>query len=336
MTDIPDNRTIDETMIETVVENIMGGKKNVILDATILTTLMGCPRLADLRFNHHLQSINGKSNSLETGLIVHVFLEYFYRSLSRGIRRNDAIGFGFTAAQTYISGCKLCTGFIATPDLPKPICGHKVDEFPGLQNTPKDDEGYKIGWSRVLETCQQYVDFWQNDHWVTLDVETVKGEIVYEDDEIRVLWKAKIDWLVDTNQGIFSTDHKTMKQRRDNISLNNQFIGQVIVTKQRSMFVNKIGFQKSLEPKEKFQRGMVNYSAARIMEWQSEILPYYAKLLLMYAETGYFPPNFNNCEGKYGLCGFKDVCEADPIMRESELKRLFVVGKEWNPTNDED
>jgi hypothetical protein len=56
----------------------------------------------------------------------------------------------------------------------------------------------------------------------------------------------------------------------------------------------------------------------------------------MYAETGYFPPNYNQCEGKYGLCAFKDVCESDPSMRESELKRLFVVGPEWNPTNDDD
>ena len=336
MTDIPDNRTIGETNIQEIVDIPMYGKKNVIVDATILTTLMGCPRQADLRFNHNLESINGRSNSLETGLIIHVFLEYFYRSLSRGIGRKEAIGFAFAAAETYISGCRFCAGFIPTQEQPKPVCGHKVDEFPGLRNTPKEDQGYLIGWQRCLDTCQEYVDFWRNDHWVTLDVERVIAEVLYEDDEVRIMWKAKIDWLVDTNQGIYSTDHKSMKQRRNNISLNNQFIGQCLVTKQRGMFVNKIGFQKTLEAKEKFTRAMVNYSAARLMEWQSEILPYYAKLLLMYAETGYFPPNFNQCEGKYGLCGFKDVCEADPSMRESELKRLFVVGKEWNPTNDED
>lgn len=331
-----DERTIGETNIDTVVENILGGKKNVIVDATILSTIMGCPRLSDFRFNMNLQSINGKSNSLECGSLVHVFLEYFYRNLMHGVKRQDAIGFAFAAAETYIQGCKVCTNFMATPEIMKPPCGHKVNEFPGLVNTPKDSEGFKIGWAWVLETCQQYVDFWRNDHWTTLDVETVRGEILYEDDEIRIMWKAKLDWLVDTNQSISSVDHKTMKQRRNNLTLNNQFIGQALITKQRGVFINKIGFQTTLKPEEKFTRAMINYSAARLLEWQSETLPYYAKLLIMYAETGHFPPNFTNCEGKYGNCAFHKVCESDPEMREFEIKKLFVVGPAWNPTNDDE
>ena len=331
-----DERTIGETNINEIVDIPIGGKKNIILDATILTTIMGCPRLSDFRFNLNLQSINGKSNSLECGSLVHVFLEYFYRNLAAGIKRQDAIGFAFTAAETYIQGCKVCTDYVPTSDFPKPPCGHKANEFPGLKNTPKDSEGFKIGWSWVLETCQQYVDFWRNDHWVTLDVELVKGEILYEDDEIRVMWKAKLDWLVDSNQGIYSVDHKTMKQRRNNLTLNNQFIGQTLLTKQRAVYINKIGFQTTLKPEEKFTRAMVSYSAPRLLEWQSETLPYYAKLLLMYAESGHFPPNFTNCEGKYGNCAFHKVCESDPEMRESEIKKLFVVGAAWNPTNDEE
>jgi hypothetical protein len=334
MSELPDERTVLD--LSEIIDTPVGGKKNVILDATVLTTFISCARLYDFRHNLHLQSMNGKSNSLETGSLVHCFLEYFYRNISHGVKRQDAIGFAFAAAQTYITGCKFCTGYIPTPQEPKPPCGHKVDEFPGLRNTPKDDEGYKIGWARVLETCQQYVDFWVNDHWVTLAVENVIGNILYEDDEIRILWKAKIDWLVDTNQGIYSTDHKTMKQKRDSVSLNHQFIGQCIVTQQRGMFINKIGFQKTLEPKEKFQRQMMSYSAARLAEWQSETLPFYAKLMIMYHETGHFPPNYDHCDSKYGHCAFKDVCESDPSMRESEIKRLFVVGPEWNPTNDEE
>jgi hypothetical protein len=72
------------------------------------------------------------------------------------------------------------------------------------------------------------------------------------------------------------------------------------------------------------------------MEWQSEVLPFYAKQLLMYAEVGYWPPNFNNCEGKYGNCNFVGVCQSDPGMREEELKLHFVVGTPWNPTNEDE
>lgn len=364
-----DERTIgNDVDIREIVDIPMGGKKNVVLDATVLTTLMNCPRLADFRFNRNYQSIGGKSNSLECGSIVHTFLEFYYGALIKGVSRSNAEGVAFAAAETYIRGCRYCTDFkshacdcpklvtenVYGPPNPqcdkchgtgmvtKPFCGHKVNQFPGVPNTPRipnkdlKSEKYKIGWEWVLETCKQYLDHYRNDHWVSLEVEVVKGEVLYEDDEVRILWKAKLDWVVDNNQGIYPTDHKTMKQRRDSLSLNNQFIGQCMLMKTRNVFINKIGFQTTLKPEEKFERSPVSYSGQRLLEWQSEILPYYAKLLIMYAETGYFPPNFTNCESKFGRCAFMGVCESNPDMREEELKLNFIVGEPWNPTNDED
>jgi hypothetical protein len=169
-----------------------------------------------------------------------------------------------------------------------------------------------------------------------LETEIVKGKVLYEDDEIRVLWKAKLDLVSDTNQGIYPVDHKTMKQRRETISLNNQFKGQCLIQGTRGVFINKVGFQTSLKPEEKFERKIIPYSEPRLLEWQSETLPYYAKLLLMYVESGHFPPNFTHCENKYGNCAFLKVCESDPAMRETEIKKLFMVGPEWNPTNEYD
>jgi hypothetical protein len=127
-----------------------------------------------------------------------------------------------------------------------------------------------------------------------------------------------------------------MSQRRDTNSMNSQFMGQCIIMETQKVIINKIGFQTSLKPEEKFQRVPIGYSVSRLIEWQSETLPYYAKLMLMYSETGYWPRNFTHCEGKYGNCSFLKVCESDPMMRESEIKRLFVVGPSWNPTNEED
>lgn len=326
-----------DIQIDEVVEKIMGGKTNVILDATVLSTLMACPRLSDFRFNHNLQPIEGKSNSLECGSIVHKFLEVYYQSVIDGVKKEQARGFAFTAAELYITGCKFCMDFKETPEIPKPLCGHPPNEYPGVKNTPKESEGYKIGWHYVLDTCDQYLQFWRNDHWVPLEVEKVHGKILYEDDEIRILWKAKIDIIWDTNQGINSGDHKTMKQRRNDNSMNNQFMGQCLLLKTQKVFKNKVGFQTTLKPEEKFTRPPINYSVPRLIEWQSETLPYYAKLLLMYNETGHFPPNFTHCEGKYGDCSFYEhVCQHDPGMREQQIKLHFYVGPEWNPTNDED
>lgn len=335
-----DDKTLsNDVNLQEIIDIPMGGKKNIIFDATVLTSLMACGRLTDFRFNLNLQSIHGKGNSLECGSIVHMFLEYFHKALIKGVKREQAVGFGMAAAELYIRGCPACTDFKATVEIPKPLCNHKANEFPGVKNTPKDSSTSpkRTGWQFVLDTCDEYQKFYRNDHWVTLEAEVVKGEVLYEDDEIRILWKAKFDWIVDSNQGIFPVDHKTMSQRRDTNSMNNQFMGQTILMKTRQMIINKIGFQTSLKPEERFTRTPVPYTAARLMEWQSETLPYYAKLLLMYAETGHWPPNFTHCEGKYGNCGFyEDVCSGDPGMREENLKLHFYVGPEWNPTNEED
>lgn len=325
-------------------------KKNVVLDATVLTSLMTCPRFADLRFNHRFVQIGGKSNSLETGSIVHTFLEYYNKYRIEKMSSTQAAGFAFSAAELYIGGCKDCKNFVPIPCtehllhgidktcdicVKVPKCGHAPNEFPGVENTPKEstDKPSRIGWHFVLDTCQQYLDFYRNDHWIPLEVEVVKSKLLYEDDDIRILWKAKLDLVVDTNQGIYPVDHKTMKQNRDATSMNNQFMGQCLIQGSRSVFIDKIGFQKTLPPAEKFVRKPVNYTVDRLTEWQGETLPHYAYMLLSYAENGHFPPNFTSCEGKYGKCIFEKVCTSDRNMREHELKQNFMVGPEWNPVN---
>jgi len=309
--------------------------QNVVLDATVLTSLMNCARFSDLRFNHHLELISGKSNSLEIGSVVHKYLEIKYKCLINGLDKPTAHGMGMAAAELYVAGCQYCTNFVSTDEIPKPKCNHSPNEYPGIQNTPPESAGYLIGWKWALTTCEQYNEYYKNDHWVSLETEVVKGKIIYEDEDVRILWKAKLDWIVDTNQGIFPVDHKTMKQNRETISTNNQFMGQCLVMGTQSMIKNNIGFQKTLKPEEKFKREVISYTEDRLEEWRSIIVPYYAKLLLMYQETDFYPPNFSNCDGKFGKCQFyKDVCSNNRNMREDALRMYFKVGQEWNPTND--
>jgi len=330
-----DEASINETDIQTVIDKTIR-KTNIIMDSQILTTLMSCPCLTDLRFNHNLVSIKGKSNSIECGSIVHKYMEVYYGSIIKGINSKEAHGFGMAAAEMYIRGCQFCTDFIPTDEHLKPPCGHRKNDYPGLQNTPAESETNRTGWKWVLETCEQYYEHYKFDSWIPLEVEVVKSEVLYEDEDIRILWKAKLDLVSDTHQGIFPIDHKTMKQNRQQLNLNNQFTGQCIIQKTRSMIINKVGFQKTLKADEKFKREVVGYTPQRLIEWQSEILPYYAKMLMMYHESGVWPRNYTHCEGKYGLCAFTGVCSANPDMREEELKINFKVGEPWNPTNEDE
>ncbi len=278
---------------------IPDNRKTIILDATMLSTIMSCGRLTDFRFNHDLQAIDGKSPSIEMGSMVHAYLEKYYGLVASGTDKKEAHGYGMIAADVYSKSSE-------------------------MQNT--SDEDKKL----ASDTCQLYYEHYKNDSWVPLEVEVVKKAEVYQDDEIRLMWSAKLDLIAENSSGIVPIDHKTMKQRRPAMSLNNQFMGQCLLMGTRYMIVNKIGFQKSLKPSERFTREAVNYTASRMLEWQSTILPYWAKIYMMYAESNYWPPNWTHCENKFGFCQFKNVCESDEGMREEVIGINFKVGEKWS------
>ena len=274
-------------------------RKRIILDATMLSTIMSCGRLTDFRFNHDLQSIDGKSPSIEMGSMVHAYLEKYYGLVSQGTNKKEAHGYGMIACDIYAKSSECQTS---------------------------SDEDKKL----AIDTCDLYYEHYKNDSWVPLEVEVVKKAEVYQDDEICLIWSAKLDLIAENSSGIVPIDHKTMKQRRPAMSLNNQFMGQCLLMGTRYMIVNKIGFQKSLKPSERFTREAVNYTASRMLEWQSTILPYWAKIYMMYAESNYWPPNWTHCENKFGFCQFKNVCESDEGMREEVIGINFKVGEKWS------
>jgi len=312
-------------------------KKNVVMDATMLSSLMSCARYHDIRFNHRLVSMKGKSNSLEVGSLIHKVFEVFYQHKIDGFPRSVCIGNALTAGQLYITGCPYCAHFTPTDEVPKPVCKHEIDEYPGMQNTPEESERYSTGWKFALHRCEEYFEFYKNDAFIPLSVEQVKGEIMYEDDEIRVLWKGKIDLIIDTNQiGIVSMDHKTFKQRRDKSSLSNQFMGYCMLLKSRNVIVNKVGLQSSLKIEECLTREVISFSADRLLEWQGETLPYYAYKYIQFNESGYWPPDYTHCDTMYGPCPYKEVCEADRNMREEVLRQNFQIVPVWDPSNKED
>jgi hypothetical protein len=310
-------------------------KKNVIMDATTLSSLMSCGRYFDLRFNHRFTAIKGKSNSLEVGTLIHKVFEVYYKHLINGFPKPTAVGQAMTMGQLFVTGCPGCANY--NDGDPKPTCGHEPQEYPGLLNTPEDNIKFTVGWKFALNTCEQYFEMYKNDAFIPLSAEQVKGEVLYEDDELRVLWKAKFDLIVDTNQiGIVSMDHKSFKQNRQKSTLSNQFLGQCMLLKSRNVIVNKIGLQTSLPIKERLTREVVSFSADRLLEWQSEILPYYAYKYVQYQETGYWPPDYTHCDTMFGPCMFKDVCQADRGMRVEELRRNFQLAPVWDPTNKEE
>ncbi len=305
------------------MEIIPTKKINIAFDATMLSLLMSCPRKADLRFNKLAAPAGGKSNSLECGSLVHNILEFYNKARIQGLSRQDAIDIGFAAGDEYIRGFHPDNLYITD------------ESEKGMMNTPeetsKNEWGYEqLGWSFVKNTMVEYFDHYRNDSFTIIGAEEVRKELIYEDDEIRVIWKAKFDCIMDTVNGFMSADYKTMKQRRQTQSLNNQFMGQCFLLKSRNIMIDKIGFQKSLKAHEKFERAIVSYSADRLHEFVNDVVPYYARLLMIYNEGEYYPPNFTACESKYGMCEFAKICENDRNMRSEVLEIEFEKAKVWD------
>src|SRR5678809_800155 len=106
---------------------ILVPKKNIVFDATLLTSVMTCGRFTDLRQNHSFVQISGKSNSLECGSIVHKVLEVYYDSISKGFKRELAINTGMMAGELYIKGCPFCTDFVPFHNVQNGDAGHTCD-----------------------------------------------------------------------------------------------------------------------------------------------------------------------------------------------------------------
>lgn len=291
----------------------------VVLDATMFNSFQSCEEHFNLRFNHNLIPLSGMGRAIEMGGMMHDILEAYYKAKKNGDNRADSFAKGIAVGNQIIRSCEFCV---------KKVCTiHKDNKFAGLINTDIDEA------HQVMATFEQYHEFWKNDSWTTLEVEYVRGKVIYEDDEISVLWKAKIDWEIDNLEGIFSTDHKTMSKREDVLDLDNQFIGQTVVTGQTKMFRNVVGFQKSLKPNEKFFREAVNYSRERQAEWIMEVASY-AYDLIAVQESKRFRHKFTSCRRRHN-CIFRKVCQGQPTDRNRLINEQFKVSdREWDVGND--
>lgn len=304
-----------------MTDNII--KQNVVMDATLLSSLQTCEQKLQYRHGLNIKPNKGKSKSLEMGSLVHVILENFYKSILNKKSRLESISNGLAAGEFYYTHGELLTNEVInddgmiTPATYEPLTAIEIDD-------------YKL----ILETVDLYFKRWENDSFVPVFVEHVIGKVIYEDESLRVLWKAKFDLVVDTNDGLMSMDHKTTARKSEYLRLNNQFMGQCILTETRSVLINIIGFQTSLKPNERFTREVKSYTADQLAEWMSEVV-YWSRYLIALNETNYYPRRLTQCKTGYGKCDYyENLCDVNPSMRSENIKLYFKPAKEWDVVND--
>lgn len=183
----------------------------------------------------------------------------------------------------------------------------------------------------VIDAFLQYSTHYENDGWdQILAIEQVGSKILYQSDALIILYEFKIDLTIRlANCPVMPVDHKSSRKRTPPETLSNQFMGYCWGLGVNNIMVNKIGFQKTLKPEEKFQRYTLSYSNDVLDEWRESAI-WWVKHALNQMDEGLFPPNLTSCD-KWGGCVFQELCVCDRVTREYKMKTKFEQVPIWDP-----
>ena len=275
-------------------------------DSQILSSFMACPREMNNRFNKHLVPVGGISKSINKGSLAHYGLAKYYSMMKEGNTSEN---------------CRLAA----------------IDEMKRLSPT-LDLDGEDI--ILVHRTFNEYVEYRKNDIFNVEFIERHFKFLVYESYPIRIVLTGRIDLgITEPNSTqLIPIDHKSESEQWFYSTLSNQFKIYALACDSNELIVNRFGFQTTLKPEKKFKRERLAFDAGCLKEFRNEILPYYAKQMLIAMEDNFYPPNYTNCiKGHWG-CIFSDryaggICNVAPELREQKTK-LYFIEKEWDPEDD--
>lgn len=276
-------------------------KAIIAVDSTKLNVLQLCARKYAMVFRDNLSPLS-KPDFLERGDLIHKMLATYYvmrRSRSRWTQNN----------RTHDDVVKACL---------------RIGEHFAIKmqlNMDSVDETF----FQFNEYCKHY----EHDGWDRIiAVEQVGSAVLYEDEHLVIVYEIKPDLVLQLDNGLIVVDHKTAKQRKEPSKLANQFMGYPYVLGINNICINKIGFQKTLKPAERFQRYTLSYANDVLAEWKDNTV-WWIKQLLKHIDEDFWPANFTSCD-KWGGCVFEHVCMKERIAREYELQRSFEVSEHWD------
>jgi hypothetical protein len=281
--------------------------KIINFDATMLNTIQNCFRKAQYSLIYNLTP-HEREESLEKGDLIHKMLEVYYSML--GPQDYD------TTVWKELKQAGID---------PEGNPGERAIEA-GIYSTklqiPLDVS------EEVIKHFKDYIEYYRYDEWHPLHVEEVGSKVIYESQDLQMIYNYKIDLIAEKGNIIAPFDHKSGRHRRDPSSISNQFIGYCYALDTNYIVMNKIGFQKTLAPSERFQRFIFNIDDNRIKEWRANAI-WWMRLYSECIEDDIYPMNLTSCD-KYSGCIFRKICEADPENRDYKMARDFSTVERWD------
>lgn len=276
----------------------MTNKTIVKLDSQILDAFSKCERLFEISFIENLRQKDEVFN-IERGSLCHDILQKYYIEFKSSHNKINSQIKGLEFGRSQI------THYDAI-DVPRGI--------------------------EILDNMREYFAYYMNERWLPIDVEKIHKKVIFEDDELTILYVGKIDVSVTGESQdipLMPVDHKTYDRWFDPLALENQFTGYAVLLDVKYITINKIGFQKSYPPDKKFRRVKLNYTEEKKYEWIHNTAAI-TKDLVFAMENNRYPMRRTQC-GLYGGCKGLPICDIDPRARDGVKERLYRVTEPWNP-----
>jgi hypothetical protein len=276
----------------------------VAVDSQLLNSMDFCWERYKLEFIQNWWP-NRMPGGMDKGSLIHAFLHHYYRGKKEG--RTDY-------------------GLLVTESID--VLRLKSTEF-NLELVDVDE---------VVDVCVAYEDHYRFDGLEVLAVEEPFSLVLYEDENIRIIWQGIVD-LVGKLPGdeMIVWDTKSEARASTPSSMSNQFEGYAWAFGVNTVLVNKVGFQKTLKPEEKFRRIRLDYSGhkkALLEEWKRDAINKILEAVERQRKDpkgeGYWPRDRTSCD-KYSGCIYRGICENPPELREVKLMALFHKKEPWDP-----
>ena len=277
-------------------------KQVLMLDSQLLNNFQDCEAKFYYNFVRNIRPPI-KPEALDKGDLIHYILKFHYRL----IKHNQSNCNNGTIKQVPYS--KIVQ-----------ICTDKAEKY--LLSLDLDVDLA----NEVVRAYSQYAEYYQNCNWTILEVEKPFAKILYDSDDLKIVYTGIIDLLTT----IAIVDTKSSSRRGEPSALSNQFMGYAWAFNVFNVVINKVGFQKTLKPEEKFERYTKSYPKAIIDEWVENTITIGKEIFNLLQDVTKMKRNFTSCD-KYAGCVFQQICQTVPEAREFVIERNYQLVEEWKP-----
>jgi len=278
------------------------GRPNIVFDMSKYDLFRLCEKRFNYRHNLNI-GLPGKSIPLDRGSLVHVAAETYYQAL----KDKHTLAEAATMALS-----KIRVAAVVSTDLDSEVV------------------------NRIIDVMEEYFDYWQTQDQ-NLIINEVEQPFMYElfaNDDVAIFLAGKIDLIVSDNRYTEEPwDHKSYDRSYEVGRMSNQFKNYCVFTKSNFLTVNKIGFQKTLKPHEKFIRTRLTFDPLILEEWKQNVTNVLMTNYLACVAEDKWPMNETSCDKFNRKCEFYEICDSSGLPAKNyKINSNYVKIEPWDVT----